>query len=556
MQKRRRNKPEAPCVKPEAKRIPKSVKAKSEKTNPNVRKEIVETVNAYGACKDYFLNRFSGIRSMTAVTDAKKLRTKLNRQDEELRKENKPTLAETFGISNRIRTQALFDACMNLNSMWSNLSNRTKIRIRDNPNLSAEERSYCLYVLSSKKIWQAILLREDFVSPKKLSQIVQKIPKERFHYLHNMLRRITRKNMPAKPRSRNRRCMLLDQDMYSIRTVGKTSTLELVSLTKGKRSSIKLKGVWRYAERGNIQVVLIDGGKHVEVHKCVQAKTKKPTGKAVAGVDKGHATLLSFSSGNEYGVNAGAMTNVEADRITIRNTNRNHLIQKHKDLCAELKELRERKNMNVPAPSDPEREKVLIKKIRVIEKNNLGRKKYDRQHGKAKEEIIKFVNAEIRRAFKEEQAGIVVKEDLSFVKDKKNGKDKSFSAKARARLSSWMKGVLNDRMEYIAEENGIKTIDVNPAYTSQFCAECGSFLLGRTGAHKEIAVCPVCGRINANVNAAKIIKARRKDKEITLYTPYGEVKKKMLERAEKQAKARAKNVHAKNDKSDEWTKVR
>ena len=243
-------------------------------------------------------------------------------------------------------------------------------------------------------------------------------------------------------------------------------------------------------------------------------------------------------------MNAGQSANFEADRIAERNTNRNRLVQKHKNLKVELEEIRERKKNESQTESDREREKSLTKKIGTIEKNNLGRRKYDRQHRRAKEELTKFMNAEIRRAFREEQASLIVKEDLSFVRDKKNVKDKSFSAKARARLSSWMKGVLNDRMEYIAEENGIKTVDVNPAYTSQFCAECGSFLLGRTGSHKETAVCPVCGKINANTNAAKIIKARYKDKEITLFTPYQEVKKKMLERAEKQATARAQTAPA------------
>ena len=92
------------------------------------------------------------------------------------------------------------------------------------------------------------------------------------------------------------------------------------------------------------------------------------------------------------------------------------------------------------------------------------------------------------------------------------------------RLSLWNKGYLDERIEYIGSTRGIKTIHVNAAYTSQYCAKCGAKIEKRIGDHHEIAVCPNCGEINANTNASGNIEGRIHDPEITIYTPYHVVK--------------------------------
>ena len=118
----------------------------------------------------------------------------------------------------------------------------------------------------------------------------------------------------------------------------------------------------------------------------------------------------------------------------------------------------------------------------------------------------------------------LAKEDLTFTKDKQKTKVK-WKAKLNNRLNSWHKGYLDDRLTYQGEYYHVKLQDVNPAYTSQFCPFCGAKILKRKGKHKEIAVCPNCGEFNANTGAAKNIKEELYDEEITLYTPYKEVKR-------------------------------
>ena len=85
-----------------------------------------------------------------------------------------------------------------------------------------------------------------------------------------------------------------------------------------------------------------------------------------------------------------------------------------------------------------------------------------------------------------------------------------------------------------ADIYNIKVVYVSAAYTSQFCSICGAKLKSRTGEHKEIGNCPNCGEIDANINAAKNIKARLYDSEITLYTPYKKIEQILINRYSKQ----------------------
>ena len=77
---------------------------------------------------------------------------------------------------------------------------------------------------------------------------------------------------------------------------------------------------------------------------------------------------------------------------------------------------------------------------------------------------------------------------------------------------------------------------MSTAYTSQFYLKCGARLDNRTGIYHEIGHCPNCGEIDANINAAKNIKARLYDSEIQLFTPYKQIEKILLDRYEKMHK--------------------
>ncbi|MCD5536336.1 transposase, partial [Lactobacillus delbrueckii subsp. sunkii] len=52
----------------------------------------------------------------------------------------------------------------------------------------------------------------------------------------------------------------------------------------------------------------------------------------------------------------------------------------------------------------------------------------------------------------------------------------------------------------------------------------------RYGSHHELTKCKKCGKMNANIAAAKNILSRLTDEEITLNTPYKRVKEILVSR--------------------------
>ena len=162
-----------------------------------------------------------------------------------------------------------------------------------------------------------------------------------------------------------------------------------------------------------------------------------------------------------------------------------------------------------------------------MERCKLGHRLADKKHAAAVSEMESFINCSIKQMLEESKAGTLIKEDLTFTKN-----TISRGPRMNRKLSSWAKGYLDERIEYRAASARIETKDINPAYTSQYCSCCGAKVT-RKGKHREIAVCPECGEMNANTNAAHNIVARENDTEITLYTPYKVVGKILDERYQK-----------------------
>ena len=92
--------------------------------------------------------------------------------------------------------------------------------------------------------------------------------------------------------------------------------------------------------------------------------------------------------------------------------------------------------------------------------------------------------------------------------------------KIRNRLNKWYCDYLNEKIELECNKLEINYIDINPAYTSQICSNCGNFG-ERNG---EIFICKNCGKKHADINASINILKRKDTKEINLYTKKEKVK--------------------------------
>jgi IS605 OrfB family transposase len=499
----------------------KCVKVQSKKLNNEQLAEIQALCDSTQSCKNMFFDRFGGIGYMSQIESFQKMRDSIKKEE----KHFNVSYAQMFGFQQRHWIMALSDVCSNLNSNWSNLSNLLKTKIRDNETMSDSEKAYCRYIVSSTKHWQQVLLKEEIVPNTKLSELLKNIDPSRLKTIHNIIRRYTRNYKFNKPHTENLTVFSLDQEMYSIKYDKNTNKtyIYIASTTKNKRIQIELKSPYSYSKNGNIQIVFLKDKKCIEIHKSIKIKPKKNKRPVnFLGLDKGYSTLMSCSDHTEYGVNIGKEFTKEAERINKRNSNRNPYFNKRTEMRNEIKTL----DVQIDNTKDGiqkirliQRKKSIEKKLERFEQQHIGNKNYDKQHNKTISHLESTINYEIKKMINQTGVTHLVIEDLSFVNNMSPHKGKKFNRQ----VSSWLKGTLDERIEYICELNNVTVFKVNPAYTSQYCAQCGA-KIERSGTHNEIATCPHCGKMNANINAAKEILLRLFDDEITLYTPYKKVK--------------------------------
>lgn len=502
--------------------VEKCVKLETVPVNEDTFAVLDALFESYRQCKNMFLERFCGIGNIANIQSFYTLRNAIRAEQkhiqEELRQHGNKTYCEILGIQGRFWVMALSDACMTLKSMWTNLGNLCKTKLRDNhPDLTKEERAYCNYVLSSPEILYCIL--NDIEYNKKPSKTYGKIladikhlDKIRMDYLYSLLKRLIRNNKPY-PGAKRAGCILLDESMYTIKTEDDIDYLYLMTITRGMRLKLKLNGRFCYNRKGNVQIILNREKRNVSIHKCIQTRQRKGNFVHPVGMDKGYATLLSCNDGNgntpEYGEEFGQLISAEVERINKKNTNKNYFYSKRTKLLKKLES------------ADSQQEAIQVKqKIQNLERNHLGNKRYRKQHGKAVKHMEADINQNIRKCIEEMNPSEIVLEDLTFTSGKKKQNGKSFNRK----MASWQKGYLDGRLLYIGKLFGAKTEHINAAYTSQYCSICGSKLGPRYGKHHELADCEICGKVNANTNAAGNVLARRNDKKIMQYTPYRKVK--------------------------------
>jgi predicted RNA-binding Zn-ribbon protein involved in translation (DUF1610 family) len=117
-------------------------------------------------------------------------------------------------------------------------------------------------------------------------------------------------------------------------------------------------------------------------------------------------------------------------------------------------------------------------------------------------------------------------------------------------VSYWSRSTLEDRFEYKASAAGCRREQINPAYTSQTCPECG--YLEKANRRGDEFQCQKCGhRGDADQIAAQNQKSRYDDRRITLYTPKETVREILLE--DYQARLEHQNASSTDEKIRKMT---
>ena len=465
-----------------SKRISRAVKQKAYYISEEDKIVIEELTERIRNARNYMYSRLSGVKSYHRIQKPRQIRDQWLKDKE---------LVKQFKLPSRFWKITLEDVVSGIKSLWSNTQNKIKMAAKENPNLTEDEKFYIRYVCSAPSLFGNILMRNPIVRPKKIEGLVV-----RDKYIHNLIRRYARRYRGKTPYSHSS-TFQLDADMYDyVPKIGITY-IEISNHHKGKRIRLRCSNQNVYSK--NIRVT-IDQGVFTLTHMVKTKQQKIWNKKNEVGVDKGYRTMLVSSSGNHYGESLNTLLGKETERLNTVNQKRNPYYAMVRNL----------------------EEKGEYEKANRIQQNNLGKKKYSKRKQKHDAIVKSYINCELNRFIQKEIPSLVVIENLAFV-----SWDDKLPKHVKRKLSRWIKGYIDERLAFKCDVNGIQYEYVNPAYTSQECHKCGC--LGKRP-NQETFVCQSCGTFHADENASKTIKKRMKDKEITLYTPYKEVKKILLKR--------------------------
>ena len=445
--------------------------------------ELEHIFPAYGSVKNYIYSRFSSIGSYEKVHNYKKeIRDKLTSEG----------FLEGFSIPKRYVRMAMDEAVSNIKTNWVQATKSVKSLISKNGQLSDDEKHYLYYSLKAKQVFVSILNKEKCDIPEKFSGL-------NIRRLNSLFRRYVRKSLPKKSVSKVCSSVMIDAQMWR----EKDGIFYISGLNKGKTYSLKLNTKPKL--NGNLRIVLERAKRNLRISNAIEVCSKPMNNDGLSiGVDKNYINALDTSNGSSYGVCLNAEQGIYTDILSAKNKKRNYytkLVDKYSKAGNHEKANR-------------------------IQKFNLGKKKYNKQKNKFFEEIRKKVNYGIKQMIIVENPQAIVCENLNFSVSNKQKKVK-YSRKANGKLSGFVKGYIQERMEYIANMNEINIKKVNAAYSSQTCSQCGNFGL-RKG---DMFYCASCGKVEYSGHvAAKVILSRENDDEIKLTSPPFYVKNLLIKR--------------------------
>lgn len=301
-------------------------------------------------------------------------------------------------------------------------------------------------------------------------------------YVRRLIKRFKRNS----PKVKKACSVKFDSNCYEVFEHGSRQYVKLMSLERRKRIIIPLEGKSKI--NGNITVIFSEDT--VQVHTSQELLKKKKLFKDLIAVDFGYTEVMTDAEGNRYGECFGKILTKRSD-----------------ELCRKMKK---RHQLHALAKSTPN-------KTSQLHRYNLGRQKLSRVKQKSKTSLKCEINRAINQLIKTKKPAILITEDLShlFTYEK--------SKAVNRRLSSWLRGEIQERISFKALAEGFRHEQVNPAYGSQSCPKC-DFVDSKNRIADRFK-CLHCGHEDISDRVAAMNYARRYgDPEIMRYTPYREVK--------------------------------
>lgn len=405
-------------------------------------RKLQEIAKDYRAVKNYVYQRYGGMRSLPKIYPGYTVQNEMTASG----------LGASLGLPSVYFYLAVFDALGDIKNQWTQTKSRIEKCIRENENLSPEDRHYLRFVMKQSDCFEAILLEKELQLSEAWEKTFQEVragveEKRLNQYLRRQVRRHLRKMHTDAVDG-----FSISEKAYRYDDHG----IYLAIKEKRKRVFIPLTDNNRYAKQLYVRIFPDEG--NVVIHAPVEMRVRQHEDyRREIGLAVGIRTMFVTDSGSIYG-------------------------DKYSDYQYALSEYVREGNI----------------RYRKNKEKNPGRKKYIAGRERLEEALHTYINAEINRMLRTEKPAVIYLPKLpqSF----KAGINK----KIKSSVSMWQKGYVRDRLTQKCREQSITLIDVLGKDISNECSRCGA-----NGEKKDgIFFCRVCDasfpeRENAAKNALK-----------------------------------------------------
>ena len=455
-----------------------TIQRKTQPLNTGKQVEIEKLCHAYTCETQYWLTQLQNWEWQAFLETPRKIRDTFVAEG----------YRSPYGLQARHWKLAQQDAIEMWDKYWQAIFVQVRPKIARRKNMSDNERHYAYLLLKNYSHFAELMQGKAPLPHFDLDPSARQ-------RTANFVRKTVKKLRGKSPVAKKGRIAKFDSNCYEVCEHNGKQYIKLMSLQRGKRIVVPLLGKTKIT--GNITVVLTKTGPSIHVSQELQPRTRQGSTEAV---DFGYSEVMTDTEGMRYGKQFGEI-------LTKASNKRHEKMQKRHKLHAQEKKQRSK---------NP-------KKAARVRKYNLGHKKLHSTTKKAQATLEREINTGINELLEKKTPAIVITEDLRhpFTYNK--------SKNVNRRLSSWLRGKLQDRIAFKALAEGFRHEQVNPAYGSQACPQCDYVdHRNRTG---DRFVCLHCRHEDCADRVAALNYLRRfGDEEIGRYMPYSQVKTILLQR--------------------------
>lgn len=402
--------------------------------------------------RNYVYDRYGGIRSLPKIHPGYTVQNEMTRSG----------LRERLGLPSVYFYLSIFSALGDIKNQWVRVKNRVEENVRNNPNLTAEDRHYLRFVLKQSQCFESILAGTELKLPDGwgdgYAAVCEGVDTGRLDgYLRRQVRRHLEKphtdaadGFPASPKGYR----YADHGIYL--TMKESRKRLFIPLTDNNSYQTQIY-VRLYPDEGRITLNI-----------PIEVKQRHPAGyEGEIGLAMGLKCMFVTDQGRAYGEDYLAYQSALADYVRER-------LSRH------------RRNA----------------------KNNPGMKKYYAGKARLEKRMHDYVNAEINRMLETEKPKVLYIPKLP-------AKSKAgYNRRINATVHMWQKGFVKSRLLRKCRERSIDLVEVFGGGISSRCSRCGA----EGVREKDVFRCPSCQterpeRQNTAENVLKRGREMREQKE-------------------------------------------